>query len=157
MGRGQERRALSVREQSCLWSLLVSWCPHLLTAQEDSKTCHLCKALGKRVSWELQGVLFCVLWRAYIIASPGECLVSKQAIFLSCQRCQYEVLTIQKEMSSQLHQIRKINGKYKCLFPKAYLHFTLFFLSCPNLLKKMLQLCIHILTSHVYIQLTQLK
>lgn len=102
-------------------------------------------------------MLFCVLWRAYIIASPGECLVSKQAIFLSCQRCQYEVLTIQKEMSSQLHQIRKINGKYKCLFPKAYLHFTLFFLSCPNLLKKMLQLCIHILTSHVYIQLTQLK
>lgn len=73
-------------------------------------------------------MLLCTLWRALIIASPDERLVSKQSIFLSCQHWQYEVLTIQKEMSSSLHKIKKINGKYKCLLPKVYLHFTFLFL-----------------------------
>lgn len=59
-------------------------------------------------------MLLCTWRRALSIASPDERVVSKQAIFPSCQHWQYEVLTVQKEMSSSLHKIKKINGKYKC-------------------------------------------
>lgn len=83
-------------------------------------------------------MLLCTFWRALIIASADECLVSKQAFFLSCQHWQYEVLTIQKEMSSALHKIKKINGKYRYLLTECTYISTSNFCSPSKLVKMLL-------------------
>lgn len=61
-------------------------------------------------------------------------------------------------MSSSLHKIKKINGKYKCWLPQVHLPFTFLFLFPIQTYLKMLLLWNYShLTSHIHIQLTQLK